>query len=373
VIEEAAPSADIPPGAHAIVLPVMAIEGMDTADGRYLEPGAISHRALPITLFAQVRTPDGGDGHDNAYIVGAVTEMVRRPGPEVIQKSTGLPFPEGTFVWSGTKAWMYGDVPSAPDKSAYELVRDRALSGNSIDLSDVVAAYEFAPGEEDDPEARPIRVRMQQGVIAATTLVGQPAFPDAYVELDGELVRVTISDNGPPFDPLAFADPDTALSVEEREIGGLGIHLVRQMMDEVSYQRRDGENVVVLAKRLREGTTGDQRGGNQMDVRTRTEGEVTIIAFAGNLDSNTSPAAQQAIDGILAGGAKKMVVDFSALDYISSAGLRVLLGAAKKLQPPAGGLRLFGLNETVREVFEISGFAKILQLRASEAEAMEGL
>jgi anti-anti-sigma factor len=196
---------------------------------------------------------------------------------------------------------------------------------------------------------------------------------EVRVELDGELVRVTISDNGPPFDPLAFADPDTALSVEEREIGGLGIHLVRQMMDEVTYQRRDGENVVVLVKRLREGTTGDQRGGNQMDVRTRTEGEVTIIAFAGNLDSNTSPAAQQAIDGILAGGAKKMVVDFSALDYISSAGLRVLLGAAKKLQPPAGGLRLFGLNETVREVFEISGFAKILVVKGSEAEAREGL
>jgi hypothetical protein len=187
VIEEAAPSVDMPQGAHAINLPVMAIEGLDTADGRYLEVGAISHRALPITLFAQVRTPDGGDGHDNAYIVGAVTEMTRRPGPEVIQKTTGQPFPEGTFVWSG-KAWMYDDVPSAPDKSAFELVRDRALSGNSIDLSDVVAAYEYAPEDEGDPDARPVRVRMQRGVIAATTLVGQPAFPDAYVELDGELL-----------------------------------------------------------------------------------------------------------------------------------------------------------------------------------------
>jgi len=196
---------------------------------------------------------------------------------------------------------------------------------------------------------------------------------EVRVELDGDRVRVTISDNGPPFDPLAFADPDTDLSVEERGIGGLGIHLVRQMMDEVSYQRRDGANVVVLVKRLAGGTKDGQRGGNHMDVSTRTEGEVTIIAFAGNLDSNTSPVAQQAIDGILAGGTKKLVVDFSALDYISSAGLRVLLGAAKKLQGSGGGLRLFGLNETVREVFEISGFAKILQLRASEAEAMEGL
>src|SRR6476646_10098196 len=45
------------------------------------------------------------------------------------------------------------------------------------------------------------------------------------VELEGDRVRVTITDNGPPFDPLAFASPDTALPVEERGIGGLGIHL----------------------------------------------------------------------------------------------------------------------------------------------------
>lgn len=196
---------------------------------------------------------------------------------------------------------------------------------------------------------------------------------DVQVQLDGDLVRVTITDNGPPFDPLAFASPDTALSVEDRQIGGLGIHLARRMMDEVSYHRSDGQNVVVLVKRLGDGMKGGQRGGNHMDVSTRTERDITIIAFAGNLDSNTSPVAQQAIDGVLAGGAKKLVVDFSALDYISSAGLRVLLGAAKKLQGSGSGLRLFGLNETVREVFEISGFSKILVVKGSEKEAVDGL
>jgi len=193
------------------------------------------------------------------------------------------------------------------------------------------------------------------------------------IGLDGEKVRVTISDNGPPFDPLAFAEPDTELSVEDRGIGGLGIHLVRQMMDEVGYERRDGWNVVVLVKGLGRGTADVQHRENHMDVSTRTERDITVIAFAGNLDSNTSPEAQKEIDAFLAGGGKKLVVDFSKLDYVSSAGLRVLLGAAKKLQPPAGGLRLFGLNETVREVFEISGFAKILQIRGTAAEAMEGL
>ena len=109
-----------------------------------------------------------------------------------------------------------------------------------------------------------------------------------------------------------------------------------------------------------------------MNVSTRMNGDVTIVAFAGSLDSNTSPAAQQAVDEILAGGAKKVVADFSALDYISSAGLRVLLGTAKKLTSAGGALHLFGLNDSVREVFQISGFATILNVSRTEADAMKG-
>lgn len=108
-----------------------------------------------------------------------------------------------------------------------------------------------------------------------------------------------------------------------------------------------------------------------MDITTRTQNDITIVAFAGSLDSATAPLAQQALDGILASGARKIVVDFTGLDYISSAGLRVLLGTAKRLG--AGALRLFGLNETVGEVFQISGFSTILAVFATEAEALERL
>ena len=111
-----------------------------------------------------------------------------------------------------------------------------------------------------------------------------------------------------------------------------------------------------------------------MDISTRTQsGGVTIVTIAGKLDSITSPEAQRALDAILAGGGRKIVVDFSALDYISSAGLRVLLGAAKRLSGAGSALRLFGLNDSVREVFQISGFSKILAVYPTEAEALAGL
>lgn len=63
-------------------------------------------------------------------------------------------------------------------------------------------------------------------------------------------VRITFIDNGVPYDPLAAAAPDISLSAEEREIGGLGIYLVRQTMDEVTYEYKDGQNILTLKKQL---------------------------------------------------------------------------------------------------------------------------
>lgn len=66
-------------------------------------------------------------------------------------------------------------------------------------------------------------------------------------------LQIKISDNGMPFNPFEQAEPELESSIEEREIGGLGIHLVRNIMDEYSYARLDECNVVTLSKRLNEG------------------------------------------------------------------------------------------------------------------------
>lgn len=107
-----------------------------------------------------------------------------------------------------------------------------------------------------------------------------------------------------------------------------------------------------------------------MEITTRTQGDFTILAIAGSLDSLTSPQAQQALDAVIAGGVRKLAVDFTKLDYVSSAGLRVMLSTAKQLMAKSGTLRTFGLNQTVREVFDISGFSTILAVYGTEAEAL---
>ncbi len=106
-----------------------------------------------------------------------------------------------------------------------------------------------------------------------------------------------------------------------------------------------------------------------MQISTRTSNDIHIVAITGSLDSTTSPEAQKSLGAVVA-GARKVMLDFSQLDYISSAGLRVLLGAAKQLRGSGGTLGMFGLNQSVREVFEISGFSSILSIYQSEAEAV---
>lgn len=61
---------------------------------------------------------------------------------------------------------------------------------------------------------------------------------------------ITFMDQGMPYNPLSVPDPDISLSVEERQIGGLGFYLVRKSMDDVSYEYRGGENILTIKKRI---------------------------------------------------------------------------------------------------------------------------
>ncbi|MBQ3669032.1 MAG: ATP-binding protein [Clostridia bacterium] len=63
-------------------------------------------------------------------------------------------------------------------------------------------------------------------------------------------VTITFIDRGVPYDPLAKRDPDTTLSADEREIGGLGIFMVKKTMDDMTYEYKDGQNILTIKKNL---------------------------------------------------------------------------------------------------------------------------
>ena len=107
-----------------------------------------------------------------------------------------------------------------------------------------------------------------------------------------------------------------------------------------------------------------------MKLETRESQGIQIITFEGNLDTNTSPEAESKINELIDAGKQKLLVNFAQLNFISSAGLRVLLATVKKLNASGGDLRICSLNATVQEVFDISGFVTILIVKSTEEEAL---
>ncbi|MEG1767079.1 MAG: STAS domain-containing protein [Comamonas sp.] len=93
-----------------------------------------------------------------------------------------------------------------------------------------------------------------------------------------------------------------------------------------------------------------------MNLDQEQRGDILIVRPGGRLDSSSSPELERLLTEQLDNGCTRLVLDFSRLEYISSAGLRVVLLAGKKLRASQGRMVLVGLQDMVREVFDMSGF-----------------
>ena len=159
-----------------------------------------------------------------------------------------------------------GDAPQFDDITMLCLEFKQMMNASDPNELTVQAAVENIPAVTDFVNERlealdcPVKAQMQIDV-AIDELFGNiaqyaydPATGPATVRVDVEddplAVRITFIDQGKPYDPLARADPDVTLSAEERQIGGLGIFMVKKTMDDVKYEYRDGQNILTVKKRL---------------------------------------------------------------------------------------------------------------------------
>jgi anti-anti-sigma factor len=107
-----------------------------------------------------------------------------------------------------------------------------------------------------------------------------------------------------------------------------------------------------------------------MEINTIKKGNVLVILLKGRLDALTAPDFDKKIESLLSEGENAFIINFSDLEYISSAGLRSILAIAKQLKAKDGKIMLAELKGAVKEVFEISGFYSIFQIFDSEADAL---
>jgi len=109
-----------------------------------------------------------------------------------------------------------------------------------------------------------------------------------------------------------------------------------------------------------------------MECTVTKQGKALIAKIGGRLDTVTAPDFEQESRKWIEQGETFIVLDFSALEYISSAGLRCILTLAKALKPVRGTVHFCALQEMVREVFTISGFSSMFTLHESLEEALQG-
>ena len=107
-----------------------------------------------------------------------------------------------------------------------------------------------------------------------------------------------------------------------------------------------------------------------MEISTRNVNNIIVVDISGSLDTQTSGPASEELTRI-AQASSKVLVNFENLEFVSSAGLRILLRTAKKLQGLGGAMKLCGARGTVKEVMEISGFGELLDLHDSENDAID--
>jgi len=107
-----------------------------------------------------------------------------------------------------------------------------------------------------------------------------------------------------------------------------------------------------------------------MEIQNEKIGNITVLSLKGSIEATTTPKITEFIQAQIAKGNVKLVADFSGVDYTSSAGLRVLLGAIKETRSKSGDLRLAGVQPDVQKVLNLSGFTNILKTYADVNSAV---
>ena len=186
----------------------------------------------------------------------------------------------------------------------------------------------------------------------------------AYVP---DQIVLTITHKGVEFDPLEHVPEPVPLDSEDRMPGGLGIPLIQSLMDDVVYSRPEGINCLRMAKNTKEYPI--IMDDNLFQLTVTVEPPVTILSLKGRLDVLTSKELREKLMAAIETDQPRIVLDLGGLEYVSSAGLRVLLEARKSMKQKNGSLVLAAVQPFTRTVLVSTGFDTLFTIYATAEEA----
>jgi anti-anti-sigma factor len=110
-----------------------------------------------------------------------------------------------------------------------------------------------------------------------------------------------------------------------------------------------------------------------LNIQEEEKENIVILRAAGRLDATSSPVLEKKVNEIAQTNRKKILIDFAKIEYLSSAGLRLMLSATKKMKAQGGCLAFSGMNDEVMEIVKMAGFERILNIYSSEKDALNAL
>jgi anti-anti-sigma factor len=110
-----------------------------------------------------------------------------------------------------------------------------------------------------------------------------------------------------------------------------------------------------------------------MQIKEEKQGDVMIVTINDHLDTAAAPGFEQKLLGLIDGGERKVIIDCTPLEYVNSAGLKVFLLAAKKLETAGGQFAICSLAASVHMIFEMIGFTRIMKILPNREEALRAI
>ena len=192
---------------------------------------------------------------------------------------------------------------------------------------------------------------------------GTTAIISLSAGFDGKVLTLILSDEGRAFDPTKKKDVDIIANPMDREQGGLGIFIVKNIMDTVDYQRTKGKNILTMTKIIP--STIKIQKNNSMTKIIKENGK-TIIQTGERIDTLNAAQFERDIEPALEPGVD-LEIDCSQLVYVASSGLRIIQATMRTVIRELGGkIKMTHVSEGIYKILYMTGFTRHLTIERTE-------
>ncbi len=181
------------------------------------------------------------------------------------------------------------------------------------------------------------------------------------------MCTVQLVDHGKPFDPETVPQPQAPSSIDELKPGGLGLHLMRKLMDEIHFSFNARGNTLTMVK-----SRSSKVGWAQSSAIPAREIQpgIWLVEPQGRLDAATVPRLEDRLTQLLQGGDVWLVINMGQVTYISSRGLKALISAWRTARDSGGDVLLCSMLPLVWSLFETIGFTQVFDVHGTLEDAL---